>query len=121
MVGRSFRRSLWVSRLKEITRMLETKELPLLKSARREALGALGIWLAATVYTIGYCCTFGYGRKRESLTFVFGFPDWVFWGIVLPWGVCTIVSTLFAFYFMTDEDLDGNGPSITGSPTNAEQ
>ena len=85
--------------------MSTSNELPLLKSARREAIAAFGIWLTATLYSIGYCYLFGYGRAPESLTFVLGFPDWVFWGIVLPWGICTIVSTAFAFWFMKDEDL----------------
>ena len=80
-------------------------ELPLLKSARREALAAFGIWLAATIYSISYCYACGYRRAPESLTFVLGFPDWVFWGIVVPWGLCTIVASLFAFFFMTDEVL----------------
>ena len=85
--------------------MSKVQELPLLKSARREALCAFGIWLAATIYSISYCCLYGYGRAPESLTFVLGFPDWVFWGIVLPWGVCTIGASLFAFWIMKDEDL----------------
>ncbi len=84
----------------------ETKEYPLLKSARREALAAFSLWLMATTYSVGYCSAYGYGRSAESLTFVLGFPDWVFWGIVLPWGICTIVASLFAFCFMTDENLD---------------
>jgi hypothetical protein len=82
------------------------KELPLLKSARREAIGAATIWLIAMAYSVGYCSLFGYHRTAESLTFVLGFPDWVFWGLVLPWGIFTIVATLFAFFFMTDEDLE---------------
>jgi hypothetical protein len=88
--------------------MSVTQELPLLKSARREAIAAASIWLAATIYSVGYCSAYGYNRAAESLTFVLGFPDWVFWGIVMPWGACTIVSTLFAFYFMKDEDLGDN-------------
>jgi hypothetical protein len=88
-------------------RLPHTNEYPLLKSARREALVAFGIWLTATIYSVGYCCTFGYGRDQQTLTFVLGFPDWVFWGIVMPWGACTIVSSIFAFWFMKDEDLDG--------------
>ncbi len=83
----------------------DIKELPLLKSARREALTAMSIWLVATIYSVGYCCLYGYGRAPESLTYVLGFPDWVFWGIVLPWGLCTIGASLFAFCFMTDEEL----------------
>lgn len=81
-------------------------ELPLLKSARREALIAFGIWAAATAYSVGYCCQYGYNRDVASLTFVMGFPDWVFWGLVVPWGVSTIVASLFAFFIMKDEDLE---------------
>jgi hypothetical protein len=85
--------------------MSNVKELPLLKSARREALGAFGFWMVATIYSVGYCTLNGYDRKPESLTFVLGFPDWVFWGIVVPWGICTIGASLFAFCFMKDEEL----------------
>jgi hypothetical protein len=85
----------------------ERKELPLLKSAKREALAAFTIWLAAMIYSVSYCIQYGYARTAESLKFIFGFPDWVFWGLVLPWGICTIAASLFAFVFMTDEDLDG--------------
>lgn len=94
--------------------MPQLNELPLLKSARREAMAAMSIWFLATVYSVGYCSLYGYGRSAESLTFVFGFPDWVFWGLVAPWGICTIVATLFAFVFMTDEDLD-SGTTVTAS------
>ena len=86
--------------------MSHENEHPLLKSARREAIAALSIWLIVTIYCVGYCCTYGYNRDPQSLTFVLGFPDWIFWGIVVPWGVCTVVSGLFAFCFMRDEDLD---------------
>lgn len=80
-------------------------EDPLLRSARREALVVLGVWLAACVYTIGYCYAFGYERDLETLSFVLGFPDWVFWGIVTPWSLSTAVSIWFAMAFMSDEDL----------------
>ncbi len=86
--------------------MSRSNEHPLLKSARREMLGALAIWLAATIYSVGYCWAFGYGRDPQSLTFVLGFPDWVFWGLIVPWGVCTAVSIWFALAFMRDEDLE---------------
>jgi len=85
------------------------QELPLLKSARREAIAAFAIWAGATCYSLSYCITHGYGRDPETLTYVLGFPDWVFWGIVMPWGVCTIVATLFAFFFMKDEELPESG------------
>jgi len=80
-------------------------EDPVVRSARREASLALGIWLVAMIYTITYCYLHGYGRTAESLTFVLWFPDWVFWGIVVPWGTCVLISVVFAFGFMGDEPL----------------
>jgi hypothetical protein len=78
---------------------------PVLKAARREALMALGMWLVALAYTVTYCYLNGYGRSVESLTFVLWFPDWVFWGIVVPWGICILASTVFAFRIMGNESL----------------
>jgi Protein of unknown function (DUF997) len=80
----------------------------LLRSARREALVVIIIWLAALCYTVTYCYATGYSRSLESLTFVLGFPDWVFWGILTPWCVCFLVSSLVSYLFMTDGDLDEN-------------
>lgn len=85
--------------------MSSSVEDPVVRSARREALMVLAIWLAAFAYTAGYCLRFGYGREVGDLTFVLGFPDWVFWGIVVPWVVCLAISWWFAYCFMTDEDL----------------
>lgn len=81
-----------------------TKE-PILKTARREMFAAAGIWLAALVWSVGYCAKYGYHLKAEDLKFVLGFPDWIFWGVVLPWGLCTLISGAFAFGFMQDADL----------------
>jgi hypothetical protein len=82
-----------------------TRPDPVYVSGRREALGVLVIWLAAMAYTVTYCYLHGYGRRVEDLTFVLGFPDWVFWGIITPWLICLGVSWVFAFWFMTDEQL----------------
>ena len=92
--------------MNDLTNVSKPEELPLLKAARREAVIAFSMWLTATVYSVGYCCTYGYGRKAESLTFVIGFPDWIFWGLVLPWGIFTVAASVFAMCFMTDQDLD---------------
>ncbi|MBI3862635.1 MAG: DUF997 family protein [Planctomycetia bacterium] len=78
---------------------------PVLRSARREAVVVFLIWLAAMVYTVTYCYLNGYNRPVESLKFVLGFPDWVFWGIFVPWTVCVVVSFYFGATFMCDEDL----------------
>ena len=85
--------------------MAPPREDTLVRAARREASLALGTWLVAMIYSVTYCYLNGYGRSVDSLTFVLWFPDWVFWGIVVPWGVCIVFSTIFAFRIMGDESL----------------
>jgi len=87
---------------------------PLFRSARREALIALVTWGAAVAYTVTYCQRFGYDRDLESLTFVLWFPDWIFWGIVVPWLACIAFSVWFAFGMMRDEDLGSNDAGVDG-------
>ena len=80
-------------------------EDPVVRSGRREALWTLALWLAATIYSVTYCTLWGYGRTVESLSFVLWFPDWLFWGVVAPWGVCTAISIYFALYVIEDDPL----------------
>jgi hypothetical protein len=85
--------------------MPPSTEDPVLRSARREAVVVFLIWLAAMTYTVTYCYLNGYNRSVESLKFVLGFPDWVFWGIVTPWTLCVGFSLYFGHKYMRDEDL----------------
>ena len=87
--------------------MNSSAEDPLLRSARREAIVVTLFGIVALVYTITYCSMFGFNRPIESITFIFGFPDWVFWGILVPWGMCTIVACFFSYVLMEDYDLEG--------------
>ena len=86
--------------------MTAPAEDPVLTSSRREAVLAFTIWLAACVYSISVCYRYGYDRDPATLTYILGFPDWIFWGIVVPWLASTVISGVFAFCFMKDEDLD---------------
>jgi hypothetical protein len=85
--------------------MTVRREDPVLQSARREALLVLLIWLGACIYTVGYCYTFGYGRDAATLRYVLGFPDWVFFGIVVPWTVCTGLCFVLSHFVIRDEEL----------------
>ena len=93
--------------------MYKPTEDPLLRSGRREALAVMATWLAALSYTVTYSYKHGYGRALEDLRFVLGFPDWVFWGILIPWGSCFLVSYLFSHVFMVDGDLGENRSDST--------
>jgi Protein of unknown function (DUF997) len=81
------------------------REDPVLTSARREALLVFAIWLTACIYSVGTCYRWGYDRDAATLTYVLGFPDWVFWGVVTPWTVCTLLCFVLSYFVIRDEDL----------------
>lgn len=85
--------------------MNRSPEDPVVRGARREAAAVALVATAATAYSVGYCALVGYGRAGEPIRFVLGFPSWVFWGIVAPWGVCLLIAGWFSWTFMSDEDL----------------
>lgn len=80
----------------------------LVRTAAREAAATFAVWLAVLCWTVGYSYSYGYGRPVESLSFVLGFPDWIFWGVMLPWLVCFLVSAVFAFVVIEDVPLGGD-------------
>jgi len=85
--------------------MIPRREDPVLTSARREAWLVFLIWLAACVYTVGFSYRYGYERDADTLTYVLGFPDWVFWGVITPWSVCTLLCFVVAYFVIADDDL----------------
>jgi len=93
--------------------MTVRQEDPVLTSARRESLIVFAVFLIAMTYTVTYCARHAYDRTAEDLTYVLGFPDWVFWGIVVPWLCCSAFSIFFGAWFMQDDDL-GQEPEGAG-------
>jgi hypothetical protein len=85
--------------------MTTPREDPVVRDCRRETAVVTVIAVAALVYSVGYCAIFGYGRAGDPIRFVLGFPSWVFWGIVAPWGVCVVISGWFAWWFMGETEL----------------
>jgi hypothetical protein len=88
-------------------------EDPVLKSSRREAIVVAINFVVAIGYTIGYCSLYAYNARGE-IKFVLGFPEWVFWGVVVPWLACVAFSIVFATFIMRDEDL-GEDPTGSGA------
>ena len=93
---------------------------PVLVSSRREALVIGVLFVVAMTYTVTVCAVMGYNRDPATLKFVLGFPDWIFWGIVLPWAVCVVASLILGSIFMKDEDLGEEGGGLTDSPERLE-
>jgi hypothetical protein len=82
---------------------------PILQSARREALVVAGLWVTAGAWAVSFCWLYGYGNTPDKVHFTLGFPTWIFWGVVLPWVICALLSLVIANLIMTDADL-GNEP-----------
>lgn len=85
--------------------MSHPHEDPLVRSSRREAIIVTALFLATMAYTLIYSAINGYNRPAGDIQIVYGFPDWIFWGVVVPWGICTIISIAYALIFMTDDPL----------------
>jgi hypothetical protein len=81
------------------------KEQQLLRHARREGLLLLAAWLACLLWSTIVALIGGYGRDPDDIGLVLGFPDWIFWSVVLPWGLCLVFSVWFCFWYMADDDL----------------
>lgn len=81
-------------------------EDPVVRSARREALTVLGVWLVALAWTVGYCTARGYSPETATTRFVLGLPEWVFWGIVVPWFACIAFGCWFSSFGMEDAVLE---------------
>jgi hypothetical protein len=81
------------------------KELRLLRNARREGLLLLAVWAATLVWSVGVCFLYGYRRDAGEIGLVLGMPDWTFWGVAAPWGLCLLFSAWFCFGYMADDDL----------------
>jgi hypothetical protein len=85
------------------------KEQQLLRHARREGLVIMAVWALALVWSVTSGYLLGYGRDAAEVGLILGIPDWVFWSVVLPWGLCLLFSVWFCFGYMADDDL-GHDP-----------
>lgn len=90
--------------------MNEHPDDPVYTSSRREALVALGAWVACGLYTLTYSYLAGYDRSPEELSFTWGVPDWVLFGVFLPWSLANVFAWWFSFRFVRDVDLDPDTP-----------
>ena len=87
-----------------------TSEDPAVRDSRREAMIVLIFSACALAYSVTTSYILGYSAGGRELRFVnlgagIACPDWVFWGIIVPWFVCFVFGALFAFFWMTDSEL----------------
>ncbi len=107
--------------------MLPPSAERLYRTACREAWIVLLVWLLALLWTLGYCYLYGYTHTADSwvvraglappshpggsphsadeLQLCLGFPHWVFFGILVPWVLCSLFTLGFCLWGMSDGDL----------------
>jgi hypothetical protein len=86
--------------------------------SRREAAIVLVVWFLALVWSVGYSYLFGYQHPPDSWVVqrgwvgpqqdfghFLGIPHWVWFGIILPWLLCTVFTFLLAAYGIADDEL----------------
>ena len=80
---------------------------PSLVGTASEAILCGVVFVAAMTYTLVTCTRMvTTAIPGVPMVAVFGFPDWVFWGIVVPWGVCTVISAAVQLAIMQDHDFE---------------
>ncbi len=108
-------------------------EDPLYRHSLREARFVLGLWTCCFLYTVSYCYLYGYlthepmpasaatgpaignlvgplesfNRDPDSISYPLGLgiPDWVFYGVALPWVICIVLSVWFCLVIFVEDDL----------------
>lgn len=80
------------------------RERSLVRHSRREAWITLSVWVVVTTYVVSYCYLNGYNRDPATIRFYFGFPDWLFWGLIVPWLGCLAFSICFAIWGIWDDE-----------------
>jgi hypothetical protein len=79
---------------------------PVLRNSRREARVIALIWAIATTVCCTLCGWLGFNAEAGGPIATFaGIPRWFFWGVMVPWLLCIVVTWWFAGVFMVEDDL----------------
>lgn len=62
------------------------------------------LWTVAVSFYLGAEQTF-LSQDGKPLSLVWGMPNWVFYGIFLPWMIVNLIGIWFCFGFMKNDDL----------------
>jgi hypothetical protein len=86
---------------------------PVYQNSKRETFWILLIWAAFALWVVGVAGWLGFDSDPNApVKTVWGFPDWVFWGIAIPWLGANIVIIYFANKVMKDDPLSDGENTI---------
>lgn len=81
---------------------------PVYVHARSETTVIASLCVLFLVITLIVCGSLGYDKSPTEIAQVdatMGMPTWVFWGLLVPWIMVNILTTLFCFTWMSEDDL----------------
>lgn len=70
--------------------------------ARRELIYIMIAWIAFMVWVIGYAKLHAYPKDPSQIRLMVGLPEWVLWGVAVPWIAATGFTVWFALAVMRD-------------------
>lgn len=94
---------------------------PVFRNTRREALLILVIWGITLCWVVPYSIINGYAppQSPEELKLVWGMPEWIFYGVALPWIIASAVTFGLCLFVIQDDDL-GVAPEEQEFPEEAQ-
>jgi hypothetical protein len=78
---------------------------PLFLNSRREAILILCLWALCLLWAVPFCYLNGFRQSPEEMRTILGMPDWVFWGITVPWVLASVFAIWFSMRVIVDDDL----------------
>lgn len=85
-------------------------------NSRREAVVLLVAFSVFLVWSVGTCGVLGYdaapaqATPEQPPTTIGGMPNWVFWGVAVPWLAANVFTFWFCLFYMKDDPLGEASP-----------
>jgi hypothetical protein len=76
---------------------------PSYRRTLKEAVVALLLWLGAGIWVLSVSYWLGYRRPVHSIG---GIPNWVLWGVLVPWVTLFFVHSWYSLFFLRADDAD---------------
>ena len=81
---------------------------PVYVHARQETIIIVSLCGLFLTITLVVCSTWGYDASAiepAEVGLTMGMPTWAFWGLLVPWVAVNVLTILFCFVWMKDDDL----------------
>lgn len=88
---------------------------PVFTNSYREAVVIIVLFVLFMFWTVGISFWLGVREDVsdvEAISLVWGMPQWVFYGVFLPWMLVNVISVWFCFGLMKTDDLSEGASSL---------